>query len=138
MSSPRYRWWAYAKAMVRAYPSLKREYDDLHTQSVTAAASGMPGSSAPTRGTEEIAIRELPSTRQREYEAVRRAVEATARMRNGVERLRIIELVYWKHSHTLAGAGLTVGYGYDRAKQIHREFILTVAAAYGLLDKEET
>ena len=56
--------------------------------------------------------------------------------RNGKERLEIINLMYWKNSHTLAGAGLQVGYGYDRARQIHQEFVVAVATYYGLMDAE--
>lgn len=136
MSKPRYKWWGYIKAVIRSYPGLKREYEDLHEQSITANLSGMPGGGGVSRGTEDIAVRELPYTKQREYEAVRRAIEHTKQLKNGEERIAIIDLMYWKNSHTLAGAGLKVGYGYDRAKQIHKEFVMCVAAFYGLLDLE--
>lgn len=137
MSKPRYKWWGYIKNIIRAYPGLKKEYEALHEQSVTANTSGMPGGCEVSRGTENIAIRELPYTKQREYEAVRRAVEYTKHFKNGEERLKIIDLMYWKNSHTLAGAGQKVGYGYDRARQIHQEFVVAVATYYGLMDKEE-
>ncbi len=136
MSKPRYKWWGYIKNIIRAYPGLKKDYEALHEQSVTANTSGMPGGGEVSRGTENIAIRELPYTKQREYEAVRRAVEHTMHFRNGKERLEIINLMYWKNSHTLAGAGLQVGYGYDRARQIHQEFVVAVATYYGLMDNE--
>lgn len=134
MSKPRYRWWGYIKNVIRAYPGLKKEYEDLHEQSVTANVSGMPGGGGVSRGTESIAIRELPYTKQREYEAVRRAVAYTMGFSNGKERVEIINLMYWKCSHTLAGAALKVGYGADSAKRFHREFVMTVAAFYGLMD----
>lgn len=137
MSKPRYKWWSYVKNIIRAYPGLKKEYESLHEQSVTANTSGMPGGGEVSRGTENIAIRELPSTKQREYEAVRRAVEYTRHFRNGNERLEIINLMYWKKRLDLVGAGLQVGYSYDRAKQIHREFVVAVATYYGLMDMEE-
>lgn len=137
MSKPRYKWWGYIKNVIRAYPGLKKEYEALHEQSVTANTSGMPGGGEVSRGTENIAIRELPYTKQREYEAVRRAVEYTKHFRNGKERLKIINLMYWENSHTLAGAGLQVGYGYDRARQIHQEFVVAVATYYGFMDTEE-
>ena len=124
----------------KCYPGLsrfKKEYEALHEQSVTANVSGMPGSGEVSRGTESIAIRELPFTKQREYEAVRRAIEYTKHFKNGEERLKIIDLMYWKNSHTLTGAGQKVGYGYDRARQIHQEFVVAVATYYGLMDKEE-
>ena len=136
MSKPRYPWWGYIRNVIRAYPARKREYEQLHEQSVTANMTGMPGGGDVSRGTEDIAIRELPYTRQREYEAVKRAIDATWRLYNGRERLKIIELVYWKKSHTLDGAALAVGYGYDRARQLHGEFVRLVAANYGLMDNE--
>ena len=134
MSKPRYKWWGYIKAVIRAYPGLKREYEDLHEQSITANISGMPGGGSASRGTEDIAVRELPYTRQREYEAVRRAVDATKLMPTGTDRLALVDMVFWKKSHTLAGAAMKAGYSYDRAKQLHRDFIITVAKHYGLLD----
>lgn len=59
MSKPRYRWWGYIRNVIRAYPELKREYESLHQQSVTACLSGMPGSGEASRGTENIAIRHI-------------------------------------------------------------------------------
>lgn len=134
MSKTRYKWWGYIKAVIRAYPSLRKEYEDLHEQSITAKMSSVPGCGGVSRGTEDIAIRELPYTKQREYEAVKRTIEATKRIEGGDLRVMIIDLVYWKNSHTLAGAAMKTGYSYDRAKQIHREFIVSVAKHYGLLD----
>jgi hypothetical protein len=134
LSKTRYKWWGYIKAVIRAYPSLKKEYEELHEQSITAKLSSLPGGGEVTRGTEDIAIRELPHTKQREYEAVRRAIDATKRIEGGDRRVMIIDLVYWKNSHTLAGAAMKAGYSYDRAKQMHRDFIVTVAKYYGLMD----
>jgi hypothetical protein len=137
MSKPRYKWWGYIRGVVRAYPELKREYEELHQQSITSGISAMPSGGGVSRGTEDIAVRELPYTKQREYEAVRRAIEATKRMTNGAQRLRIIELVYWKRSHTVEGAAMRVGYSTDRGKQLHGEFIRLVAKNYGLMDNKE-
>lgn len=137
MSSPRYDWWSYVKGMIRRYPALKVEYADLHTQSVTPNYSGMTGGSGAGRAVEEIALRELPTTRQREYEAVRQAVEKTKRMRCGRDRLRLIDMVFWMKTHTLAGAALAIPCHYNTAQKYHSEFIMLVAAAYGLLDEEK-
>lgn len=135
MSKPRYRWWGYVKSIIRQYPSLKQEYESLHEQSVTASMTGMPGSGGASRGTEDIAIRELPYTKQREYEAVKRAVAATERMTAGLDRLKVIDLVFWKRSHTLDGAALVIPCSYMTARRYHAEFITLVASFYGLLDK---
>lgn len=137
MSKPRYTWWGYVRGIIRKYPELKREYEELHRQAITVSMSGMPGSAGGvSRKTENIAVRELPYTKQREYEAVKRAIETTKTMQNGSQRLRIIELVYWKKSHTVEGAAMRVGYSADRGKQLHGEFIRLVAKNYGLMDNE--
>lgn len=134
MSKPRYDWWPYVKGMIRRYPTLKEEFGDLHRQSMIANYSGMPRSSGTGRSLEDIVIRELPSTKQREYEAVRRAVSATEQYQNGLDRLKVIKLVLWDRSHTLEGAALIVPCGIATAKRWHGEFIIMVASYYGLLD----
>lgn len=138
MSRSRYIWWSYVKGMIRRYPELKRAYEDLHNQPVTQSYSGMPGGGGVGRGLERAAIRELPRTKQREYEAVRRAVETTKRYRNGDERLKVIRLVLWDRSHTLEGAARSVPCGIATAKRWHGTFILQVAKNYGLLDEDDT
>ena len=122
------------KGMVRRYPELKAEYADLHRQPVTSNYSGMPVSGGACRATEEVAIRELPTTRQREYEAVRRAIAATERMKSSRDRMKVIDLVFWKRSHTLEGAALMVPCHYKTAQKWHREFIELTAKFYGLMD----
>ena len=137
MSRPRYDWWPYVKGMIRRYPSLKREYEDLHNQPVTQSYSGMPNSGGDGRGLERIAIRELPSTKQREYEAVRRAIETTQKIENGRDRLRLIDLVLWRKKYTLRGAAYKVPCGEATAKRWHIDFIKLVAFYYGLLDGDK-
>lgn len=138
MSKPRYDWWPYVKGMIRRYPALCEKYRDLQSQSVTASYSGMPRTGRTDRTVERLALRELPGTQQREYEAVRRAVEDTERYRGGTERLKVIKLVFWDRSHTLAGAALTVPCHYKTAQQWHNEFIRLTASHYGLLDESDS
>lgn len=138
MSKPRYKWWGYIKAVIRSYPGLKKEYEDLHEQSITAKISGMPCGGGVSRGTEDIAVRELSYTKQREYEAVRRAVEATRLMKTGKDRIELVDMVFWKKSHTLSGAAYKLSISETTAQRYHGEFIRLVARHYGLLDKEDT
>lgn len=135
MSRPRYDWWPYIKGMIRRYPGLAEQYRDLHTPSMTANYSGMPGGGGDSRSMEDLAIRELPGTNQREYEAVRQAVVTTQQMRTGSQRLQIIRLVLFDGSHTLHGAAMSLPISYDQAKTYHREFIYLVAKNFGLLDE---
>ena len=123
MSKPKYPWWSYVKAMIREYPALRERYADLHAQSMTADYSGMPRS-----------IRELPSTKQREYEAVRRAIAQTERYCNGRQRLAVIRMVLWERRYTLEGAALQVPCCVRTAAQWHGDFIRLVALNFGLLD----
>lgn len=134
MSKPKYKWWDYMKKVIRAYPELKKKYDALHEQTVTANMTGMPRSENVSRSTEMIAVRELPTVEQREYESVRQAIECTKAMKNGKLRIRIVDMVYWKKSHNVAGAAMRVGYSVDRGKQIHGDFVRLVAKFYGLMD----
>lgn len=137
MSKPRYKWWGYVKNVIRAYPGLKQEYEELHKQSVTANMSGMPGGGGVSRGTEEIAIRELSKPKQMEYDAVRKAIEATERMRTGQDRMKLMSLVFWKQSHTLQGAAMAVNVSYDTAIDYHGDFIMMVAFFRDLITYEE-
>ena len=135
MSKPRYDWWPYAKGMIRRYPELCSEYRDLHTVSATQNyASDGCASGGVNRTVESIAIRELPSTRQREYEAVRRAITTTSRYRNGADRLKVIDMALWKRSHTLEGAALMIPCSVRHAKEWHGLFIRLVASNFGLMD----
>lgn len=134
MSNPRDGWWSYAKYMIRRYPQLKEEYNDLHSMKTTVGYADEPHSSEISRTLENAAIRELPHTKQREYVAVHRAIETTMRYRNGMDRLYIINLVHWKKSHTIEGAALTLPCHAQTAKQWNREFVRMVASYYGLMD----
>lgn len=136
MSKTREIWWAYAKAMIKVYPQRKAEYAALHTQTVTADLSGMPRGGGASRSTELIAMRELSPTKQKEYDAVRKAINITKRRKNGRDRLKVIEMVYWKQSKTIAGAAMMIPCHQRTAEQYHREFVYLVGKCYGLLDEK--
>lgn len=137
MSRPRYRWWQYVKNVIRAYPELKREYDALHEQAVTANVSGMPGGGSTGRGVESVALRELPKPKQREYDAVRKAIVITERIKTGKDRQRLIDMVFWKKSHTLTGAAMALNLSYETAVEYHRDFIMITAFYKELITPEE-
>ena len=137
MSNPRYDWWSYVKGMIRRYPDLKQQYDALHEAGITAPLTGMPRGNNISNPTANAALRELPLIHQKEYEAVYKAIEATKQHKNGKDRLKVIELVFWKESHTLTGAAMQVPCSYDTAKEWHREFIRLTAYLFGLLPEQE-
>lgn len=122
--------------MIRKYPALSEKYKDLHEQSVTANYSGMPRGGDVSRSVEEIAVRELPFTEQREYEAVRLAISQTERYKNGRERLRVIRLAYWDGCEkTLDEVAAATHFGVATIWRYHGAFIKLVAKNYGLMDE---
>lgn len=62
-----------------------------------------------------------------EKAAVEAAIHNTERMRDGVQRLRVIDLVFFKRTHKLAGAALNIPCSYETAKRWQRQFIRDVA-----------
>ena len=137
MSKPRYIWWGYAKGMVRAYPELRAEYHERQNQKITREIAAAAVGTVTSRTTENTAIRQLPPAKQAEYDAVTKAVEATRRLKTGPERLSLIDMVYWKQSHTLDGAAYALGYSYENAKRFHGDFLRMVGLNRGLMDPED-
>lgn len=135
MSKPRYHWWAYAKAMVRIFPDLKREFDQLRTHRVTSSISGVRGAGGYSRSTENAALRKLPPARQKEYDAVTEAIERTKRMHSGKERLAVVNMVLWQGTHNIDGAALQLYISESSARRYHSDFIRLVGFCYGLEDE---
>ena len=134
MSKPRYIWWSYAKGMIRQYPHLKKELADLHEQKVTASASGVPGGGGASRTTENVTLRQLSGTLQKEFDAVDLTVKQTRRMKNGKYRMQVISLVYWTEQLTIEGAAMRIPCSKETAWRYHRDFVRLVGKNYGLTD----
>ena len=132
MSSPRYRWWGFARRMIRDYRSLKIQYEDLHSQSITAGTSGMPRGSGNSSVVESLALRQLPKDDQRVYDAVSRAVEITNLLPDGELKLDLIRYVYWnKLQHPVKDAALQLHISRRTAERWHAEFVRLVGKYYG-------
>lgn len=139
MSKPRFRWWGYIKAVVRAYPLHHEKLYNSKLQHTTAPVSVIPCGSGINRTTEALALRQLPADAQREYDAVYQASRQTMREHrwNGAERLQLIDMVYWRQSHKLEGAAMVLNISYGTAKNWHNDFIVCVAVCMGLYHPEE-
>ena len=118
MSRPRYRWWSYVKAVIRSYPQLMAAYAAEFPDDVN-----------------DIVVKDLQCTEQREYIAVRQAVNETSTVANGEDRMRLISLVFWNEAYTLEGAAMRIPCSSATAWRWHREFIRLVACKMGLLDE---
>ena len=92
-------WWEYAKRIIRSYPALERK-----------RAAGEP----------------LTDKEQRRYDAVRAAISETEQAAAGAQRLALINLVYWRHSHTLFGAAMQILISERTAKSWNAGFVRTV------------
>lgn len=134
MSKPRDIWWSYAKAMIRQYPDLKREYEDLHRQKVTADTSSITRGGGASRTTEMVSMRQLSPSKQKEFDAVDLAIRMTGKMPNGKERIKIISLVYWNERLTIEGAAMRIPCSKETAWRYHRDFVRLVGKNHGLTD----
>lgn len=66
----------------------------------------------------------------REVEAVRRACEATLRLRDGRNRIDLIDMIFWRRSHNLQGAAMKLGVSDRTALRWHGDFIKAVAREF--------
>lgn len=120
--------------MIRQYPALKREYEDLHQQNTTAAMTGMPGGGSASRTTEVVTLRQLPPVKQKEFDSVAAAIKTTQKMPNGKERLAVIDLVLWKEESNIEGAAQRIHCSKETAWRYHRDFVRLVGKCHGLID----
>lgn len=136
LSKPRYGWWSYVKHMARNYPNLCMELENLRSISTTANYSMEPHGGGDARGTENAAMRQLSPVKMREYEAVRKAVEAAGAVPgNGYLRVKLAELVYFKRTHTLEGACQALHISYITGKRYNQDFLCGIAKNFGLLER---
>nr|DAW55728.1 MAG TPA: hypothetical protein [Caudoviricetes sp.] len=106
VSKPRCVWWSYVKRMIRVY-EVDRHIADKKKRRLTEV----------------------------EFSAVEDAIKETKQLIDGAERLRLIDLVLWKRTHTLQGAAMVVYVSERTAQEWHRQFIYLVAEKRGLYSK---
>ena len=132
VSKPRYRWWGFIRNVIRDYPILKRDLDELRSQSVTANLSGMPRGGGSGRTIEAVALRCLPADDQKMYDAVARAIEMTRLRPDGKERLDLITMMYWSpRPITAKSSALLLHISERTAKRWHGNFVRLVGFCYG-------
>ena len=132
MKKQRYRWWRYIRRIIREYPALKNEYEELHRQSLVADISGMPKGHGAGRTVENIALRQLPPDDQADYDAVTQAIKNIMRMEDGEQRLALIRYVYWcEKEHKVKDAAPVLHVSEATAKRWHGDFVKYVAKFRG-------
>ena len=110
MSKPKFDWWMEWKAAVRRYPSLRAGYETLPHYTYILSCED-----------------------QRIYWAIQKAVEETAQRANGTHRLKVVDLVLWKGTHTIAQAAEAIPCSLPTAQRWHHDFLRLSAQHLGLL-----
>ena len=132
ISKPRFDWWSQVIWSVRNYPNRKKEYEQLHSQSVTAGGGGAMGSEGVNRRTENIALRQLPPAKQNEYDAVTKALEITKMKPDGDKRIDLIRRMYWEGKKLrVTDVIMHVGIAEATGWRWHSEFIELVGVLIG-------
>lgn len=113
--------------IIREYPALLAASRELRY------AFRASGSNDPTAST---AMRELPPEGKRRLDAIRQAIRKTHNMENGLLRLNLIHMVFWKKTHTLAQAAAELSCTEQQAERYLDEFIRSVKESLGISDCE--
>lgn len=140
-------YWNYVKNIIRQYPALKRKIEtpldprytrgagtkyinidkDGKKEECLSFEGGMAGgNSSPV---ERCVIHDLPPKEQRRFDAVDNAIIKTKEQHpdDWKPRMDIIDLVYFKGTHTIAGAAMKVGCHSNTAGAWQAQFIRLVA-----------
>lgn len=102
MSKPRYKWESYVIRVIEDQPRKQRALDAIRFGS--GASDGMPRTKGRRRTTEDKALRTLSGDEQFEYDAVQAAVNWARAQPDGDDILTLVELRYWRKSHSVEGA----------------------------------
>jgi len=86
----------------------------------------MPHGTEKRRVTEDEALTELPWAQQRRLDAVEHALELTAQMSSGRDRLRVVEMVFLSRRYTIGGAAMQIPCSVHTAKIWCNDFLLLV------------
>ena len=133
MSKPRDNWRPYVINVLRDYLLYKRIDREAHSQKITAQYNKGRGGSGASRTTETAALRTgLTRQQERELEAVEKAIRSTRRGPDGKIRLKVVELVYFRDTHTIEGAAQQVHVSYWTAQKWTDSFIRLVGKNLGL------
>lgn len=128
LSKPRYKWWGYIRRVLCDYPRMRNELDALKAPMQSAGEQVCRGSGV-GRPVELLGTVTLPDVQeQKELEAV----EQTLMVLTG-EEYRLVEMVFFKQTHTLYGASKRLNISYELAKRRQRSVICETAKNLGLL-----
>lgn len=146
MSRPRYKWLGYIRQVLRAYPALRDELNVLQRAAQTKVEMMPEGATMvnlsdpqeqleleavtranlPAEGAVQVTLADRQEQRELEaVEKVMREVDETS--------LKLVDMVFFKQTHTLQGAALCLHISYRTARRRQEFFIVSVAEELGLL-----
>lgn len=121
-------WRKAARSAAYDYPKLVKAREELHQQSISPSLNAMPRAGGEHRGTEDVALRELPYTQQRRLDAVEQALDISSQLTSGPSRVKMIELVYFTKRYTVEGAAMQIPISVRQAWSWNNDFLLLVWA----------
>ena len=125
-------WRSYAINAIRDYLRYKMIAKEAQSQKITAQFNKGRSGSAVSRTTETAALRTgLTRQQQKEFEAVDRALRSTRHLPDGKLRVKVVEMVYIRGTHTIDGASRNVHVSYMTAWRWTDTFIRTVGENLG-------
>lgn len=133
MSHYRHWWYPNISRALKAYPSLIAKKDDIQRLNIIAKYSGEPSGGGASRSTEEIAIRDLPPAEAALVDAISSAMDEISRRRDGDYIVRLIDLVYFRQTHTIQSAAAVLNMSEKTARRRHGDFIILTARKLGYL-----
>lgn len=123
-------WRSEARAALRQYPRAKRRQSETGEMRITPAYGGVPGGGAASRTTEDVALAvKLTPHEENVISAVEFMMKMQCAYPNAQERMKMIRLVYFQRTHTLAGAALECHYSEDALKKWNSEIMAAVYVA---------
>lgn len=133
MSKPRDNWRPYVINVLRDYYQYRKIMQAAQTQKITAQYNKGRGGQGASRTTETAALRTgLTRQQEKELDAVEHALRATRHMPDGKLRVKVVDMVYMRGTHTIDGAALRVHVSYSTAWRWSDTFIRTVGDKLGL------
>ena len=127
MSRYKHWWYPNVARALKAYPALILKKDEIRRNSIIAKYSSDPRAGGATRSTEDVALRDLPPGEAAIVDAIEAALDEVSRRRDGFEVVRLVDLVYFRRSHTIQGAAMVTNLTEITARRKLGDFINLVA-----------
>ena len=121
-------WWNYCRYIIRPYPRLKKELETPLETTITPNYGGTGGGSGGiSRPVERAVIHDLSPKDQKRFDAVDEAIRRTLEKPGGEDMVKVIDLVYFQKTHTLAGAAMEIPVSENTAGRWNGAFVRMVA-----------